>query len=82
MLQSGDVEYERAMYLFEIGLGPKPAKPMESWEEYFVVKSLEQLMESGGAVLKKSFDMKDESGATYKAEFVIQKIDIPGKPME
>lgn len=82
MPRSGNIEYERAMYLYEIGLGPKPVIQMDSWEEYFIIKSLEQLLEAGEKALKKCFDLKDEAGNTYKAEFIIQKVDIPGKPTE
>lgn len=66
-------ESMRAQYLHEIGLGPEPTKTMESWEEYFVVKSLEQLMESGENVLIKTFDLKTEAGQCFKAEFKIEK---------
>lgn len=74
MSKPGDAAYETAKYLYEIGLGDKPPEPIPTWEEYFIVKSLEQLIESGKDIFVKEFDLKGKDGEEYKAVFKLERI--------
>lgn len=74
MSKPGDAASSVAQYLYEIGLGNKPPEPIPTWEEYFIVKSLEQLIESGKDIFVKEFDLKGKDGAEYKAVFKLERI--------
>jgi hypothetical protein len=68
--------HDKAMdYLHELGIGGSEA-PDEApdWENYFISKNLEQLIESGEDHMEKTFDLLGQDGSQFKATFTLTRI--------
>lgn len=70
--------HEEAMrYLNDIGIEGAPDIPrteIPTWEQYFLSKCLEELIDSGKDVLTKTFELDGQDGLKFRGEFRLENI--------